>query len=424
METIKIPYGNDTKEFRVPKKNIVGVYSPKDFEAVPDVRREVVRAVNHPIGTKTVKELAQGAQKVVLVADDNTRLTPTDKIIPILLDELNDAGVKDEQITVIIALGTHRFMTQDEILLKFGEEVVRRVTIKNHDYKNFDLLEDLGETSNGTRILVNKEVVQADFKIGIGSIVPHIVPGFAGGAKIVQPGISGEQTTAGTHLLSFRSPRLNLGLRENPVRNELNSIAKAVGLHTIVNTVLNRHGGAVGVFYGDTVEAFNAGVDLAEKVYSVEIPEKADIVVAGSYPCDLEFWQAHKALYPADLAVKTGGIIILATPCPEGVAVMHADALEITNKSIAAIENMISRKEIQDEVAASAVIGWARVKEHASVYLVSDGICDEDAMKLGFTPCVSIDKALEKAFVEKGCDAKVTVLTHAPDMLPVVKGTK
>ena len=420
METIRIPYGNATKQFRLPKENLIGVYSPHDFAAVPDVSSEVIRAIHQPIGTLTIRELAKGAQTVVLVADDNTRLTPADRIIPVVLDELNAAGVRDEQITVLIALGTHRLMTSEEILLKFGEAVVRRVTIKNHDYKNLDQLEDLGETPNGTKILVNKAVVQADFKIGIGSIVPHVVPGFAGGAKIVQPGISGEQTTAGTHLLGFRSPRLNLGLRDNPVRAELNSIARAVGLNTIINTVLNRHGEVAGVFYGDTVAAFNAGVALAEQVYSVAIPEQADIVVAGSFPCDLEFWQAHKALYPAGLAVKAGGIIILTTPCPEGVAVMHADALALTHLSIDEIERLLSRKAIPDEVAASAVMGWARVKEHAFVYLVSDGISDTEAKQLGFTPYGSIDAALSAAFAQQGRAARVTVLTHAPDMLPVI----
>ena len=122
-------------------------------------------------------------RKSVLVADDNTRLTPTDKIIPILLNELNAAGIKDEQVTVIIALGTHRPMRKEEILAKYGQEVVRRVTVKNHNFRDPELMVDLGTTPNGTHIKVNREAYEADFKIGIGSIVPHYIPGFAGGAK-------------------------------------------------------------------------------------------------------------------------------------------------------------------------------------------------------------------------------------------------
>lgn len=421
IKQIRIPYGQSSLEFSVPEKNLVGVYSPKDVRGVADISQEITKALSHPIGSKPLGELAKGANKVVLIADDNTRLTPTDKIIPMLLAELNAAGIRDEQITIIIALGTHRFMTDSEILAKFGKEVISRVTVKNHDFRDPAQMVNLGETPNGTHISVNREAYEADFKMGIGSIVPHYIPGFAGGAKIVQPGISAEQTTAETHLLSTCAPRSFLGLRENPVRVELNSIARSVGMHTIFNTVLNCHGEVVGAFFGDTVEAFNAGVELSMSVYSVELPEEADIVISSSYPCDLEFWQSHKALYPSDLAVQAGGIIILATPCPEGVSVMHEDILEITGFSMRELQDRVARKEIHDEVAASLAIGWAQVKERESVYMVSDGVCPEAARKLGFTPFHSVQEALTVALKEKGGQARITVLTHAPDMLPIVR---
>lgn len=419
-QTISLPYGDKALTLHMDSANLIGVYSPQDFAALPDIRQAVQAAIHNPIGTKPLGELVQGARNVVIVADDNTRLTPTDTIIPVVLDELNAAGIADEQITLIIALGTHRAMTDAEIRIKYGDEVVRRIRIKNHHFRDPHLMQDLGTTPNGTQIVVNKEVYQADFKIGIGSIVPHYIPGFAGGAKIVQPGISGEKTTAQTHLLSTRSPRSYLGIRDNPVRIELNSIARAVGLNTVVNTVLNRQGEAVGVFYGDTVAAFNAGVELSRQVYSVNIPEEADIVVASSHPCDIEFWQAHKALYPADLAVKAGGIIILATPCPEGVSVTHADILSVTRKSKQELMSMVDKGEIADEVAASLAIGWAQIKERESVYLVSDGICPQAAQKLGFSLFGSLQDAFAAAMKVRGNSARVSVLTHAPDMLPII----
>jgi nickel-dependent lactate racemase len=417
---VKLPYGRETVEVSIPAANLLGVYSPKDVPPVADVQAEVKRALAAPIGAGPLRELAAGVRKVVIVADDNTRLTPTDKIIPVLLDELNAAGVADDDITVIIALGTHRFMTGGEITAKFGEAVVRRVRVKNHDYKNPAELADLGTTANGTYVAVNREVYEADFKIGVGSIVPHHIPGFAGGAKIVQPGISGERTTAETHLLSVRAPRSYLGVVDNPVRRELNEIARSVGLNTIFNTVLNRHGEVVGAFFGDVVAAFDAGVKLSREVYAVEVPAEADIVVASSHPCDLEFWQAHKTLYPSDLAVKAGGIVILVTPCYEGVAVTHADMLEITAKSSCAIREMVSCGQVHDEVAAALAIAWAQVKEREAVYFVSSGIAAAEAEKLGFRPFASVQAALEAALAAKGPGARVTVLTHAPDMLPVI----
>ncbi|MDR3590814.1 MAG: nickel-dependent lactate racemase [Negativicutes bacterium] len=418
---VTLPFGKETMEASIPTSSLIGVFSPKDVPPVANVRAECLRAMNSPIGSKPLRELAKGAKNVVIVADDNTRMTPTEKIMPVLLDELNAAGVKDSQITLIIALGTHRFMTDEEIVVKFGAEVVKRIVIKNHDYLDPKVLVDLGTTANGTKVTVNKETYEADFKIGVGSIVPHHIPGFAGGAKIVQPGISGEQTTAETHLLSVRAPRSYLGAVDNPVRQELNSIARSVGLNTIFNTVLNRYGEVVGAFYGDVVEAFDEGVKLAQQVYSIEIAEEADIVLASSHPCDLEFWQAHKTLYPSDLAVKAGGIIIIATPCYEGVAVMHKDILEVTHKTACDLRDAVSCGQVQDEVAAALAIAWAQVKERESVYIVSSGICAKDAATLGFKSFESIQAALDAALAEKGAGARVTVLTHAPDMLPIIK---
>ena len=418
---ISLPYGKETIEVSVPENQLIGVYSPQDIPPVADIRAEVRRALAQLIASPSLRELVRGKKNVVFVADDNTRLTPTDQLIPILLDECNAAGVADDQITVIIALGTHRFMTEAEILAKFGAETVRRVRIKNHPYKELAALVDLGVTDNGGRILINKDVVEADFKIGIGSIVPHHIPGYAGGAKIVQPGVSGEETTAYTHLLSVRAPRSYLGVLENPVRADLDSMARKVGLNTILNTVLNRHGQVVEAFFGDVEQAFRVGVKRAAQVYEVAIPEEADIVLSSSHPCDIEFWQAHKTLYPSDLAVKAGGIVIIVTPCYEGVAKTHCDILDVTPHSSEHIRNMVSAKQLHDEVAAALAIAWAQVKERETVFIVSAGICAEEATKLGFRHFVSAQAALEAAVAEKGLQARITVLTHAPDMLPVIR---
>jgi nickel-dependent lactate racemase len=418
---VTLPYGSETVEVRIPSENLIGVYSPNELEPVADVRAEIVRAIGNPIGSRPLRDLVRGASRVVILADDNTRLTPADEILPAVLDEMNGAGVKDAQVTVVIALGTHRFMTDPEIAEKFGDEVVKRVAIKNHDYKNPKALVDLGTTSNGTRVSINRHVYEADFTLGIGSIVPHHIPGFAGGAKIVQPGVSGEETTAQTHLLSVRAPRSYLGVENNPVREEMNEIARQIGMNVIFNVVLSRHGEVVGAFFGDTVEAFAAGVGLSKRVYAVEIPEEADIVIAGSHPCDIEFWQAHKTLYPADRAVKAGGTIIVVTPCDEGVAVTHADILELTHYSADELRRKVAAHELHDEVAAALAIAWAQVKERENVFLVSRGIDEDSARRLGFTRFDDVQGACDAALAQHGREARVAVLTHAPDTLPIIR---
>ncbi|MBZ4653796.1 MAG: larA 1 [Peptococcaceae bacterium] len=420
VKTVELPYGPSVINVQIPEKNLLGVYSPVDLPPVADISMEVERALAHPIGSPTLRELVAGKKNVVIVADDNTRLTPTDKIIPILLREMNAAGVKDEQITIVIALGTHRDMTDREILDKFGEEVVRRVKIVNHDYKSAKALVDLGMTDNGTPVSINKLVYEADFKIGVGSIVPHHIPGYAGGAKIVQPGVSGEITTGSTHLLSVRAPRSLLGVEDNQVRRELNKIARTIGMHTIFNTVLDRNGKVIQGFFGDIEEAFKAGVEVSKAVYMVRVPQEADIVLASSHPCDLEFWQAHKTLYAADRAVKEKGIIIVVTPCPEGVAKTHQDMVEYAGLSSATIKKMVEDGLIEDSVAAALAIAWAQVREREQVYIVSGGVPHEAARKLGFVPFNTVEEALNHALREVGEEAKIAVLTHAPDTLPVI----
>lgn len=418
VRSITLPYGGQEIEVRIPERNLVGVFSPRETAPATDVRREVLRAMAGPIGAPPLLEQVLGKKNVVLIADDNTRLTPTDVLIPILLEECNAAGVPDSAITVIIALGTHRPMTDDEILAKFGSETLRRVAIRNHPYKDPDSLVDLGITRNGGRILINRDVVEADFKMGIGSIVPHHIPGFAGGAKIIQPGVSGEETTAYTHLLSVRAPRSYLGVLDNPVREELDAMARKVGMNTILNTVLNRRGEVVQAFFGDVEEAFRAGVAKSREVYETLLPEAADIVLSSSHPCDLDFWQAHKTLYPSDLAVKEGGIVIVVTPCSEGVAAMHGDILELTGYGSRQIRTLVSERRVQDEVGAALAIAWAQVKEREEVWIVSDGICADEASKLGFRHFSAAQDALDEALARKGPGARVTVLTQAPDMLP------
>ncbi|MFQ3619304.1 MAG: nickel-dependent lactate racemase [Spirochaetales bacterium] len=417
---VTLPCGCAEIDVTLPKKNLLGVYSPREITHTEEVELILKRCLQNPIGTRPLRDLVKGKEKVVIVADDNTRLTPTHQIIPILLNEMNAAGVPDSKISLVIALGTHRFMTDEEILQKFGKEVVNRIPIYNHPFKDPKELVDLGTTANGTHIQVNKRVYEADFKIGVGSIVPHHIPGFAGGSKIVQPGVCGEQTTADTHLLSVRAKRSYLGILENPVRVELDIIARKVGLHTIFNTVLDKTGRVVDAFFGDVVEAFRVGVKRCVEVYSVPIPQEADIVLAGSHPCDIEFWQAHKTLYPADLAVKEGGIIIVVTPCYEGVAMTHQDILEVTLLRSDEIRTLVSKGKVKDEVAAALAIAWAQVKEREKVYLVSEGIDREKASQLGFTWFATAQEALDAALAEKGRDALVTVLTHAPDMLPIL----
>lgn len=418
--SITMSYGpGDTVCFEVPARNLLAVLTPPHYPPTPDLAREVQRALAQPIGSPPLRELVRGKRKVVILADDNTRLTPTQVILPQVLDELNAGGVPDKDIILLIALGTHRPMTEAEIRAKYGEETVSRIRIVNHEYRDADSLVDLGTTPNGTPIQVNRLLCEADFALGVGSVYPHHIPGFAGGGKIVQPGVCGAKTTGATHLLGCRARPTYLGVVDNPVRREVDAVARAAGLHAILNTVQNAQGQTVRAFYGDLQAAFRAAVEVSRAALSVHVPALADIVIAGSYPADLEFWQAHKALYPAEMAAKPGGTLIIVTPCPEGVAVMHPEMLEYTAWPPEAIDAAVTAGRIADVPAAALAIAWAHVRQGRQVSIVSTGLGEEQVQKLGFVPFATVEKALEDAFRRHGKDATVSVLPMAPETLPV-----
>jgi nickel-dependent lactate racemase len=423
LREIALPYGDQVVTARLPASNLMAVLSPNPVTAREDPAAEVARALESPIGAPPLNQAARGTRgtrRAVIIADDLTRQTPVRLILPFLLDELNLAGLDDEQISVLIALGTHRPMRQSEIETRFGPEVMSRIPVLNNPWWDPAQLANLGATPNGTPIQVSRLALEANFVIGLGSILPHHVSGFSAGAKIVQPGISGAVTTGATHYFSTRTRRSYLGLVDNPVRAEMEAIADRVGLRAVFNVVLDGAGRLVRAFYGDPRLAFRAGVDLAREVYGVALPGQADIVVAGSHPCDIEFWQAHKSLYPADLSVREGGTVIVVTPCPEGVSVTHQDMLNFTALDVEEIEARIEAGEINDVVSGGLALAWAKMRQRAHISLVSDGISGAETRALGFTPFASLDDALAEALGRHGPEARVTVLTHAPEMLPIL----
>ncbi|MBC7114588.1 MAG: nickel-dependent lactate racemase, partial [Archaeoglobi archaeon] len=278
-------------------------------------------------------------------------------IIPILLDELNRIGIPDEDITVLIALGTHRYMTEEEILENFGEEVVRRVRVVNHEWKDEKNLVRLGFTENGTPVTVNRIAYEADFLIALGSIVPHCFAGFGGGAKMIQPGICGWDTTAATHLLLFEDDNevLNYaGTTKNRIMEEMRAVAKKVGLNFIVNVVFNSKKELVKVVAGDFIKAHDAGIEVSKKIFLREIPEKADIVIFDAHPTDIDLWQGGKPLTYARRAVRDGGVLIFITPAPDGVSPTHPIVSEWAHMSYEEIKRRVY--EVEDKVGCSVLM--------------------------------------------------------------------
>ncbi len=420
MAEIVLPFAGASKILSVPDANLAEVLSPRPATPLADLDAAVEAALDDPIGGPGLESLVSPGDRVLLVSDDNTRLTPANRLIPPILNRLNRAGVPDRQIECIMALGTHRYMTEAEMVAKVGPEVFSRIRVFNHEWRDPDQLIDLGVSKRGTPLSVNRAAPAADRIIGLGAIVPHHIPGFSGGSKIIQPGICGPTTTAETHILACEGGGDSfLGVADNPVRADMDDMADRVGMRTILNVVSDSDGAVTAVFFGETRKAFEAGVRAATAIYGVPFHETPDVVVANAYPCELDFWQSHKAQYPAQRMVAPGGTIIVATPAPEGVSPVHTDLLDYTAWPSAKILAAYRNGEIQNGVAAALAVAWAMVRETAPVILYSPGIPPADAARLGQTHAPDLDWAMAEALRRQGPSARVTVLTHAPDLLPL-----
>lgn len=412
----------DIEPVNIPDANLLGFFEPKEISARADESEVIRRGLADTIGTPRLRDMLRPGQKVLVIGDDNTRLTPMSRILPFVEQELKAAGVRAEDVSLMIGYGTHRRMSRSEKERKYGSYATGPYRLLDHDFQRTEDLAYLGRTELGTEVWVNKAVTEADFVIGIGHIVPHRVAGFSGGAKIIQPAVCGEITTGQTHWLSARFPgREIMGKAENPVRLEMEAAARQAGLSFIINAVQDRSGRIIKVVAGDPVTAHRVGTLAALDVFGVKIPRLGDIVITDTYPADIEMWQAAKGMYMADLAVRDGGVVILVTPCPEGVAAQHPEVERYGYRTYAETEKLVAAGELKDLSAAAHLVHVGEViHKCACCYLVSPGISAETARRLGFTWMPSAQAALDESFKVLGKNAGVLAFRHAGELLPVV----
>jgi len=418
---IEFPYP-DVEPVEVPDANLLGVFRASEQTPVENTAACVNDALANPIGSPRLSELARGRKNALIIADDYTRHTPVKEIIPAVARELQAGGPRASSIKILVALGTHRPMTDEEKLAKFGREICRDFEIVNHDWRDEASLVEVGVTSGGASVRINRLAAEADLLIGVGQIAPHRIAGFSGGAKIILPGICGAEATARTHWIGGTLPgdRM-LGFVENPVRLEMNEAARLARLAFIINAVCDTHGRTLAVIAGDVEQAHRSGAAIAREALGVKIPRQADIVLVDSYPKDIELWQAAKALYAADVAVRPGGVLILVSPCYEGVSKSHPLILDRGYKTEKETLADVESGRLTDLMVASHCLRVGRlIRDKAPGILVSSGIPKRDAEHLGFIHAATPAEALRKAFEIVGKDASVTVLQHGSEALPVI----
>ena len=418
---LKIPYMDRLLEVDIPKGNLIFDQEPLDVPAATDFRGTLVRALDRPIGAPPLQQLVKPGQKIIIIADDNTRLTPTKRIVPVLLDALNDAGIPDQDIQIIIAQGTHRAMTPAELDEKYGEPVMSRVTILPHKYKDPQSLVDYGVTTRGTRVLVNKHVVEADFRISVGNVIPHHPTGWSAGAKTVLPGVGGEATVAQMHFLGSLDPAL--GRLDTEMRREMEEFAEKIGLDFILNVILNRDGLLVDAVSGHFVQAHRVAVQKSRQVYGVPIPELADITISSTSPIDWDFFQADKGIFSAEVSTRVGGEIILVSGCREGISPAHPDLADyvgvMTNEEL---WPLLRADKIADPLTGAEAVVINDIMKKMTLTIASEGLSADVCARLGFKH-LAPDKLADYVAKRLADDPnlKIGVLRQSTDVLPVLQ---
>jgi len=427
---ISLPYGTDFLEAMIPKEAFLFEAKMKEVESLSDFVGTLVERLDHPIGCKPLKEMVKKEDKVLILVEDNTRNTPVKDILPVLIDYLLKNGLKEEQVEILIAPGTHRVMTKEEVREKVGKDIQKRINISQHDINDEGVLVDLGSAQVKDMIFpvsVNKKVLEADFLIGLGNIVPHCDAGFSGGAKIVQPGVCGYATTAATHMAGAFLEEIPLGDVENPCRIGIEEVGRKVGLNFIINVVMTPDDKVVNIFAGDFVLAHREGAKAAAKVYGVEIPQPADIVIVSSNPFDIDYWQAEKGLVTAYFSVKKGGQIIFVSPCYEGLVNNHPRLLDWAKLSSKELVELVKKTPLDDEkadlIAADVALGGIRAREKATILAVTDGLTNNELMSLGYQRVNSLQKAVDQA-LDRMPEGKIGILPRGGDCLPLLISAK
>lgn len=404
----------------VPDGNLLGVFAPHS-PPIPEEPAEIEHALAHSIGAPRLRSLARRGHRVLLLSDDHTRGTPVARLLPWVIAELEAAGVADADIEILICKGSHRPMTEPELEHKLGN-YRRRFRVHQHDYLDASQLYDWGPLPDGFPVVTNRLLRGRDLILGLGHIGIHRIKGFSGGAKIIFPGCAGYASAAANHWAGAQrwSEQL-MGVRDNLLRDRIDQAARRVGFGYLLNVVLA--GGAIaGCFAGDPIAAHRAGCELAERIYAVDLPQRADIVIVESKPADADFWQSAKGIYSGTMAVKRNGSLILVTSSPEGVANNHPVVMQLGYLPYAQLERMVDGHQIQDVMGAAVMAYTAQVLDHADCILVSTGISAAEARQLGFRPAQTVQDALEMAFLRQGKDAKIAVLREGGSILPRIAG--
>ncbi len=424
----KIPYSRSFLEFTLPASMQATVAISQPAEPVHDVTGAIQEALDHSIGSPPLREIAKPGDHVCIVFTDITRSTPDHLLVPALLTELEKAGVRDENITLLCGIGMHRPSTQEEKVTKLGAEIVSRYRVIDNEPQNPAALVDLGVTPGGVPVLLHRSVVEADLLLATGIVEPHQYAGYSGGRKTVAIGAAGEALIAHTHGPAFVDhPGTRLGQIEgNPFHEAVTEAARRAGLRFILNVVLDDDKRLLRVKAGDPELAFQDLVNFAKSVYEVPIPRQYDIAIGGvGFPKDINLYQASRApsyLFFAPIpVVRQGGYFIIPARCEEGAGAGVGEQRFFT-----AMRDAPDVQTILDDARRNGyppgqqrAFVMAKMLEESNVVIVGSE-CPDLVAACKMIPATTMQEALELAASKLGLPCDVLIVPHAMLTLPVI----
>ncbi|MCE9565888.1 MAG: nickel-dependent lactate racemase [Planctomycetes bacterium] len=443
---ITLDYGKTGLDVTLPDDRLIApplTIQPAD--PLPDTNAALEAALKNPIGTKPLLELARGKKTACIVICDITRPVPNKLILPALVRTLEAAGVPRSGITILIATGLHRPNEGEELVELVGEEIASTYRCENHHGKELEEHEYLGTTPNGVPAWIDKRYTQAELKITTGLIEPHLMAGYSGGRKLICPGIASIETVKVWHGPRFlEHPLADCGSVEgNPVHEENTRIALMAGCDFIVNVCIDGKRKVTGLWAGDMIKAWEAGVRFCREVVKSGVPQACDVVVTScaGYPLDTTWYQAVKGLTGALPIVKQGGTIIMAASLTEGLGSPEFRALlddyqkngrynTMTvagvklNGSAPATPGRASRSIHRDtcEMDEWQLVMFQKILGHCRVKVFSQGLSDATLRLCQVEPASSVESAVAESLAEYGSAAKLAVIPKGPYVLPYVTG--
>jgi nickel-dependent lactate racemase len=421
---IKLAYGRNGLTVTLP--DTADVLAPRFMSGLPDEVDALREALRNPIGTAPLATLVKPGDRVVVVHTDITRATPNDRILPVLLDELETAGIVREDIILLNGLGTHRPQTEAELRAMLGDRIFENYRCLQHDCNDDANLVSMGETSNGHPVRINRFYLEADVRILTGFIEPHFFAGFSGGPKAVLPSLAGAESVFTNHGLEMIAhPKATWGVIEgNPIWEEMREVALRTKPAFLLNVSLNVNREITGIFAGELLPAFMQGSSFVCENSMCAVDKPYDIVITtnSGYPLDQNLYQSVKGMSAANQIVRQGGSILIAAACEDGLpnhgryAALLAEA-----GSPQGVIDMISKSGFcaQDQWQVQI---QAQIQRRVNVYVYSDGLTDEQIERALFIPCRNIEQTVSQLQEKYGSQARICVIPEGPQTIPYLRG--